>query len=604
MTDLSLPLKEIKGIPKNATTKLETIGIINVGDLIFHAPLRYEDYTRPTPISEIQFGKSFVIRGNIAKLYYKRIPGRRLSMTEAIIKDSSGSIRAVWFNQPYIRYGFSEGMELFVSGKISRNKSGLFLASPSHRKIDEGPIGITPVYQRPRGLSSKSISSVIDICLKNIGRIEEFIPEKILISRNLPEINASLIDLHFPSNATKASRAKKRFAFETIFLVHLLNMTRKKTLLEMNAPIIPFDAEFMKEEIAKIPFSLTFAQKRSLFEILKDMSSGHPMSRLLQGDVGSGKTIVMALAAISTVKSGFQAAIMAPTEILAAQHYRTIISLFGKEEISTCLLTSKSSRVFYGEELESEAPKKSVINEIASGKIKIIIGTHSLISKRKTGSVSFGSLGLIVVDEQHRFGVTQRSALSKNNKEGVPHFLSMSATPIPRTMAIAMFGDLDLSIIDELPKDRLSVTTRIVPSVKRDDAYSFIKEEIKKGRQAFFVCPRIESDEEIVDWSETKNVKEEYEKLVKVFKDFKVVMLHGKMKPEEKDKIMEGFRSGATDVLVSTSVIEVGIDVPNATVMVIEDADRFGLAQLYQFKGRVGRGEHKSYCFLFSSSSS
>ncbi len=604
MIDLSIPLKDIKGIPKNTSSKLETIDIKTVGDLIFHTPARYEDYAHPTPISEIQFGKSYVIRGIVSKLYYKRIPGRRLSMTEAIIKDHSGVIRAVWFNQPYIRYGFSEGMDLFVSGKISRNKNGLFLASPSHRKADEGPIGITPVYRRPRGLSSKSISTAISLCLNSIGHIEEFIPERILNSRNLPEINTSLVDLHFPSNSTKAMKAKRRLAFETVFLVQLLNMTRRKTLLEMDAPLIKFDADFVKEDMMKLPFSLTFAQKRSLFEILKDMSSGHPMNRLLQGDVGSGKTIVMALAALSSVRSGFQVAIMAPTEILAAQHYRTIISLFGKEEIPVCLFTSKSSRIFYGEGLESEAPKKSIISEISSGKAKIIIGTHSLISKRKTGSVVFGSLGLIVVDEQHRFGVSERAALSKNEKRSAPHFLSMSATPIPRTMAIAIFGDLDLSMIDELPKDRQSITTKIVPSTKREAAYLFIKEELRKGHQAFFVCPRIESDDEVMEWSETKNVKAEYEKLSAVFKEFKVAMLHGKMKPEEKDEIMESFRKGKTDLLVSTSVIEVGIDVPNATVMVIEDADRFGLAQLYQFKGRVGRGKHKSYCFLFSSSSS
>ncbi|HQA95765.1 MAG TPA: ATP-dependent DNA helicase RecG, partial [Candidatus Colwellbacteria bacterium] len=388
------------------------------------------------------------------------------------------------------------------------------------------------------------------------------------------------------------------------------------------APSIEFNLDFVKWALDKLPYGLTFSQKRSLYEVLKDIERHQPMNRLLQGDVGSGKTVIALIAAMETAESGYQAVFMAPTEILANQHYQTFKKLFSDFGHPIGLMTAKSKLAFYGDNLESEMKKKDLFQEVENGRIKILIGTHALIAKSSgENRIRFNNLGLIVVDEQHRFGVRQRAELVKNQARKspglTPHFLSMSATPIPRTLAITIFGDLDLSTIDELPQGRKPIITKVVDPLNRDKAYAFIRGEIRKGRQAFVVCPRIESEEDTdyeysepvkkdarkSGWSETKTVKKEYERLSKkVFPDLKVAMIHGKMKAEEKQKTMEDFKTRRSDILVSTSVIEVGVDIPNATIMMIEGAERFGLAQLYQFRGRVGRGEHQSFCFLFTES--
>jgi ATP-dependent DNA helicase RecG len=445
--------------------------------------------------------------------------------------------------------------------------------------------------------------------LKEFEKIPEIIPEPIRKKINIPGINKALNQIHFPENKESIKKAKKRFSFESLFILQLSNFQKRYTLSKEKAPVIKVDEKKVKKIKGYLPFKLTKDQKKVLDEILNDIQKDYPMNRLLQGDVGSGKTVIAAIISIIAAQNDFQTAFMAPTEILAQQHYETFKKFFEETDIGIALLTSDELKIFFSNGLESNPNKKTLLEKIKKNNIKIVIGTHALIQK----NVTFSKLGLVIIDEQHRFGVEQRAKLTKNIKL-LPHFLSMTATPIPRTLAITAFGDLNISLITELPKNRKPITTKIVPPSNRKKAYQFIRQEIKKGRQAFVICPRIEPSENNTEksedkrktaWDDVKAVKEEYKKLSqKVFPNLKVEMLHGKLKSEEKEKVMKGFAEGKTNILVSTSVVEIGIDIPNATIMMIEGADRFGLAQLYQFKGRVGRGEHQSYCLLFSDSNS
>ncbi len=606
--NLDIPLKDIKGIGEKLLEKLNGIGIDSIADLLWHTPVRIEDQNSPTPISEVQPDGFYIIRGRIEKITERRIWARKMSIVETIIGDESGPIRAVWFNQMYIKRGFAKGDEVIVSGRTSY-KGKIFFSSPTCVVVKEDFVPtVVPIYKRPKGVSSKTINTLIGKLLP-AAKLEEFIPEEILEKEKFLEVNMALRAIHFPKSSFEWWQAKRRFAFESLFLMQLGSLIQKQKLLEMTAPEIVPDYDFLKKTIEELPYSLTFAQKRVFYEILKDMERGTPMSRLIQGDVGSGKTIVAALSAVEVARCDYQVTLMAPTEILATQHYETIKKIFGKFGIGTALLTSKTRKIYYGDGLESEPKRDEVLSEIKSGKIKIITGTHSLIvGGGKTKPIIFDKLGLVIIDEQHRFGVNERSKLiDKSRNDGFsPHFLSMSATPIPRTLAIAIFGDLDLSIIDELPKNRKPVITKVVGTENRDKAYDFMRQEIKNGRQAFVVCPMIERNEEEIDFSsnsmsDVKTVTEEFKKLSKeIFPKFKVGLLHGRMKSEEKAEVMRDFKDNKINILVSTSVIEVGVDVPNATIMMIESADRFGLAQLYQFKGRVGRGEYQSYCLLFT----
>lgn len=400
-------------------------------------------------------------------------------------------------------------------------------------------------------------------------------------------------------------RAEERFAFQDLFLLQLKNTLEKQALQKQNSPVIKWSDEDAQEIFKTLPFEFTKSQKKSLDEILGDIKEPHPMNRLLQGDVGSGKTIVAGIAALATAgpPNEKQTAFMAPTEILARQHYRTLTTFFKNSTCGIALLVSKEARTFYNTKIEGKTTKSKLIKDIESGKMKIVVGTHTLIQKE----VTFKNLALVVVDEQHRFGVRQRAELTRSSKT-TPHFLSMSATPIPRTLMITVFGNLDISLITELPKGRREIITKIVDPKNRDKAYAFIRGEVRKGRQIYVVCPRIDPSENSGEpkgvWDEVKAVKEEYEKLSKrVFPDLRVAMLHGKLKSAEKGEVMKDFSRQKSDVLVTTTVVEVGVDVPNATIMMIEGADRFGLAQLYQLRGRVGRGERQSFCFLFTDSS-
>lgn len=609
MIELNAPLDEIRGVGPRFLVKLKNLGIKNVKDLLWHFPTRYEDFSRIYQIAELAQNQEATIQGRIVEITSRLSWRRHIFIVEALISDETDSIRAVWFNQPYIKNTLRPGRMANFSGKVSYGEGSLYLSNPTYELLstDEAETKhtarIVPIYPETRGLTSKGLRFLIKPVLDEIGEIPELVPGEILEKEGFPDVKTALRDIHFPTELENAIFAKKRFAFEDLFLFQLHSISEKLRLAKEKAKAIKADMSEIKELINRLPFELTESQKKSLVEVLNDIRKNQPMNRLLQGDVGSGKTIIAAIAAIITARADYQTAFMAPTEILARQHYKTFLKFFPDFDKGVALRTSSESRLSYGHGLETTSKNPALIT----------IGTHSLIQK----SVSFKNLALVVVDEQHRFGVEQRKSLiSKNGKESafVPHFLSMSATPIPRTLSLTLFGDLDISLITEMPKNRKEIITKAVAPENRDKAYAFIRGAVRKGRQVFVICPRIEQSGEVqpnLQKLELKSVKEEYEKLArKIFPDLRVAMLHGKMRAKEKEEVMSAFAKASADkrdridILVSTSVVEVGVDIPNATIMMIEGAERFGLAQLYQFRGRVGRGEHQSFCFLFTDSGS
>ncbi len=632
-TQLDTPLSETPGIPTGFLKKLQKLGLRTVHDLLWHFPVRYEDFSDVYKISDVAPGQLATIRGTVEDIEMRRAWRKNITIVEAVITDESGSIKAIWFNQPYILQTLKPGRVANLSGKVGMTNSDLYLRNPAYEFVDTKKkttmhtARLVPVYSETRGFTSRGIRFLIQRVLGNSEDIEEWLPETILHERAFPEISAALHAIHFPDKIADAESARRRFAFENLFLLQLVNLRRKEKLAEAKAPTIKTYLEELKKMIAALPFELTFSQKRSLWEILKDMERPRPMNRLLQGDVGSGKTVVAALAAFVAARNGYQTAIMAPTEVLANQHFATLGKLLALLELphkpAIGILTGSTAKVLYEADLHAEIKKDTLTRKIASGDIEIVVGTHSLISRKNKGSVTFKKIGLVVIDEQHRFGVRQRALLATGTEKNVPipHFLSMSATPIPRTLMLTVFGDLDISLIEEMPAGRKRVITKIVPPHERNSAYEFIRSEVQAGRQAFVICPRILPPEENPEETEknnsqyyrsplfkkleVKSATEEYEKLSKkIFPELSVALLHGQLKANEKNAIMNEFRKGKTDILVSTSVIEVGVDVPNATIMMIEGSERFGLAQIYQFRGRVGRGEHQSHCFLFTDSES
>lgn len=625
MLKIETELAKIRGIEEKFLKRLKKLEINSVRDLLWHFPSRYEDFSKVVKIEELQINQAATVCAEVKKISIRRSWRRNMVIIEALLADETGGIKAIWFNQPYIARILRVGEEANFAGKIMASDDEVYFSSPTYELVrgkneTKHTARLVPIYPETKNLTSKGIRFLTKPILTNLEKLTEFIPESVLKKNNLPEINIALKHIHFPMVLEDAEQARSRFAFENIFLLQLNNLKARWKLSQEKAPSLKVSNEELEELIAKLPFQLTDSQNRSLKEILEDLAAEKPMNRLLQGDVGSGKTVVAAIAALVVAKNDKQTAFMAPTEVLARQHYKTLTAIFNESKIGIGLLTSGEARSFYGDGLEAKREKSELLEEIKSGKIKIIIGTHALISSVKNKEqVIFKDLALAIVDEQHRFGVDQRAALVKKEKnkgnETTIHFFSMSATPIPRTLSLSLFGDLDLSIIDELPKGRKPILTKVVDSINRTKAYQFVRKQIQQGRQAFVIYPRIESAKESAEnhivskqyrlWNEIKAVKEEYEKLSKqVFPDLRVAMLHGRMKSREKEKIMSAFSTGEIDILVSTSVVEVGVDVPNATIMLIEGADRFGLAQLYQFRGRVGRGEHQSFVFLFTDSSS
>ena len=778
MINLTTPIEKLARVGPKNLPRLKKLGIKTVKDLLWHFPARYENLTNVVPISKVEPGTIVSIRGKIldiknAVAWRRR---RKMAITTAIVEDESGSINAVWFNQPFIEKNLPPGTAVSLAGKVILDGRGLYLSSPSYEKYLGASrlthtSGLVPIYPETEGLTSKYLRSLIKPLLANLKNLPDPLPQEIIKKYNLPKLEDALRSIHFPKGKKEAELARQRFALEELLLFQLRVLRDHRQLQTLQAPIINFDEKLIASFVNRLPFQLTNDQRIAAYEILQDLKRDYPMNRLLNGDVGSGKTVVALIAAYQTASAGYQVVFMAPTEILAQQHYRTIKNILtenfkslppdSKPQLKIGLLTgSEANQWSVNETAKEKISKKLMVQKIADGQIDIIVGTHAVIQK----NVRFKNLGLVVIDEQHRFGVEQRMKLVKNNpknpntpelsesskskiierdlsyklngiffevqrklgrfcrekqyadmvaqklrehnldfkqecpieingnksnfadfivenrvllelkakpfieksdyyqvmrylelanlelglivnfrsyylkpkrvlnpkydsrKSGsfgsdsdtsgrVPHLLSMTATPIPRTLALTIFGDLDISLLKEKPKGRQTIITKVVPNSEREKAHRFIDEEIQKGRQVFVICPRIElvgsenssggnqlSMKKLL-WAEVKAVTEEYKKLSeKVFPHRRLAMLHGKMKPAEKNKIMEEFKNGQYDILVSTSVVEVGVDVPNATIMMIESAERFGLAQLHQFRGRVGRGEHQSYCLLFTDS--
>ncbi len=610
-------IEEIPRIGPQYQKRLKRLGIKTAGQLLFHFPHRYEDFSNVIPIAEVKKGETVSIQGKILDIKNIRTFRKRMVLTQALVGDKSGSLQIVWFNQPYLINSLKKGDCLFLAGKMNQSKSGRYLSSPAYEKAsDEIQFRnsdlihtgrLVPVYPETEGLSSKWLRFIVKPLLDKLAnKMSDPIPDFLVKKHNFPALTEALWQIHFPDSLQLAEKAKKRFSFEELFFLSLFVLREGGKLTGEKAASMALNLELIKGFVKNLPFQLTDDQKKVCWQILQDLQKPFPMNRLLQGDVGSGKTVVAAMAALSVARSGFQTALLAPTEILAQQHYQTFNLTLKNYKTGLGLITGKENK-FKGRKIK----RTELLEKAKNGKVDILIGTHALVQKE----VKFGKLALVIVDEQHRFGVEQRAHLcqfaSSDKRKGklIPHFLSMTATPIPRTLSLTIYGDLDLSLIKELPKGRKKVITEIVPPEERSKTYDFARKEIKKGGQVFVICPRIESsngsqeslDRREISWAEVKAVKEEYEKLAKkIFPEFKVSFLHGKMKNEEKSTIMKKFKEGKTDILVSTSVIEVGIDIANATVMLIEGADKFGLAQLHQFRGRVGRGKEQSFCFLMT----
>lgn len=603
--NLDTPIEKIPRLTPAYQKKLRRMGIKTLRDLFFHFPHRYEDFSKIIPISQVKLNETSCIQGKILAIENRRTPFKRMILTEAIVKDQSGSLRVVWFNQPYLIRILNKESRVCLAGKVVLGEGGTYLSNPAYEKISSRVElihtgRIVAVYPETEGLSSRWLRYILRPLLKkNLAEIPETLPPQIRQQENLLPLRQALWQVHFPNSHQLAQAAQKRLAFEELFLLSLFVLKEKLKIGREKGIAIPLNLKLIQKFVGQLPFKLTGAQKKSAWQILKDLEKPRPMNRLLEGDVGSGKTIVAAIAALNTGRAGFQVALMAPTEILARQHFEEIARLLKSFGLEIGLLTGKESKVFKKNQVRA-LQRREILELLKQGKPDFLIGTHALIQAQ----VKFKNLALVILDEQHRFGVEQRARLCQQST--VPHLFSMTATPIPRTLSLTLYGDLDLSLIDELPRGRKKIITKIVPPAKREKAYQFIRAQTQKARQVFVICPRIEPSSETspsTSWAEVKAVKEEYEKLSqRIFPDLKIAALHGKMKSKEKEEVMQNFKNQKTDLLVATSVVEVGIDVPNASVMMIEGAERFGLAQLHQFRGRVGRSKHQSYCFLFTDS--
>lgn len=602
--NLDTSIKEISGIGKAIGSRLKKINIIKVSDIIFHFPFRYEDFTETTAIKNVIADTEVNIIAYVELIQNKRSRAKRMSIIEALVSDGTGEIKVVWFNQPFIVRNLKIGDKVSLSGKIKNNFGENTMMSPSYEKVFDGnriinTKGLIPQYHSTEKLTQKQIRTLVNKVIFLAKDVKDWMPTRIKKNLGLIDLNNALTQIHFPKNKQLIALAETRLAFDELFLLQLKSQLIKQELKTKTSQKIKFRQKDTKFFVDNLPFKLTDAQKKSAWQILQDIEKGMPMSRLLEGDVGSGKTLVAVIAMLNTAlnKKFIQSVLMVPTEILAEQHFNSISKVLKKYKIKIGLVTKDKQKINFKSKIFDEKKKKEKSNFITK-ECHIIIGTHSIIQD----SIEFKNLALVIIDEQHRFGVEQRQTLIKKSGDikTTPHLLSMTATPIPRTLALAFFGDLDISIIDEIPANRKVIITKVVPKEKRKDAYDFIAKEIDKKRQIFVVCPLIDSSDKL----ELKSAQEEYVLLKnKVFPKRRVEMIHGRLKSKEKEQIMQDFIDGKFDILVSTSVIEVGVDIPNATVMVIEGAERFGLAQLHQFRGRVGRDKFQSYCLLFASDS-
>ena len=753
MITLDTPIPQLTPVGKTAARRLKKLGLETAQDLLFYYPFRYDDFSQITTIDKLQPDTVVTIKGKIEIIQNKRSLIKKKIITEALVADPTGSIKAIWFGQPFLTKAIKPGDEVYLSGKVDYDYYGIQLTSPSYEKISSWKketvhtARLVPIYSVTENLTQKQIRFLTKLVLPLVQKIEDWLPEEIKKELFFSDLAIALSQIHFPASQANLEKARHRLKFEELFLIQLQTQSLKQELQKSKAYSIKFKEEETKKFVQSLPFKLTDAQRKTAWQILQNIEKDKPMNRLLEGEVGSGKTVVATIAILNTVLNGYQVAYLAPTEILAKQHFETISGLLKDWKVNVGLLTRTDRRIILktnnhesmtnisriheidsshtppspevsscspevssshtSRSLEVSLPKKTslsrspevsspreisllrspevsspreiqeikkseLIKKIKNGQVDILIGTHALLEE----NVQFKNLALAIVDEQHRFGVEQRARLLENssipsvipslrsgqalrsdvitdpkslswsdndrnpvavrsvilrsdvlvgpkdpvasqtkssttdsqiirknshtNSCVLPHFLSMTATPIPRSLALVLYGDLDLSVINELPAERKKIITKIVEPTDRQKAYAFIREEIKKGRQVFVVCPLIDPSDKLG----VKSAKDEYEKLKKqIFPDLKIGLLHGRLKSKEKEKTRQEFLDNKINILVATSVIEVGVDIPNTSVMMIEGAERFGLAQLYQFRGRVGRAEHQSYCFLFTETS-
>ncbi|WP_337811114.1 ATP-dependent DNA helicase RecG, partial [Enterocloster sp.] len=585
-TDNMQPVETLKGIGEKTAKLFEKVGVRTVDDLLHYYPRGYDTFEEPKPMGDLEDGAVMAVDGCLKNGASGHHFGSA-SMVTASISDMTGKLRLVWYHMPYLKNTLKPGSRYIFRGKVSRKKNGLVMEQPQmyRPEVYETLLKrMQPVYGQTRGLGNKTITSAMEQALSLRVMEKDYLPAGLRVSNELAEYNFAIEHIHFPEDQADLMAARKRLVYDEFFLFLLAVRRLKESREDLKSSFIfEKDTESRRLEAA-LPYALTEAQKRTLSQVYADLKSGKVMNRLIQGDVGSGKTIIAVLALVSAAENGFQGALMAPTEVLAKQHYETVEAMFRKYDVPFCAVLVTGSM--------TAKEKRLAYEKIASHEADIIIGTHALIQEK----VVYDRLALVITDEQHRFGVAQRELLG--SKGSFPHMMVMSATPIPRTLAIILYGDLDISVIDQVPANRLPIKNCVVDTSYRGRAYKFIAGEVEKGRQAYVICPMVEESEMI----QAENVLDYTKVLRENLPGIRVEYLHGRMKGKEKNGIMEAFARGEIQVLVSTTVVEVGVNVPNATVMMIENAERFGLAQLHQLRGRVGRGGDQSYCIMVNAS--
>jgi ATP-dependent DNA helicase RecG len=586
--NLQSPLNKVKGVGIKTGEQFSTAGLYTVGDLIDFLPRKHEDFSEVVSIADIHPGK-MTIKARCEKIATRPVR-RGLRITTATLADDSGKLQAVWFNQPYRATQLAKpDEEFYFSGLFEFNYNKYQLSGPSAEKVSDMPVQtdrLLPVYRAIKGLKTQLTRKILAELRPLMTMLPETLPDVMVKEEKLLSRSDAVLSMHFPKTDADVKRARERLAYEELFQLLLASQYNRQENAKLTGWHIPFEQSVVADFVKQLPFDLTAAQRRAAWEIIQDFERQTPMNRLLQGDVGSGKTVVAGLAARQATHAGFQTALMAPTEILAGQHAETLSKMLQPFGVSVGLLTGSVKG----------AARKTLYGQIAEGTVDVVVGTHALIQE----TVKFHKLGFVVIDEQHRFGVAQRQELLKKSKH-MPHLLAMTATPIPRSLALTVYGELDVSILNELPKGRKPIATKIWSPNSSAQLYALIDAEIAKGRQGYVICSLIDDNPD----NDVKSVETEYKKLQNsIFKHRRIGLLHGKMKPDEKDAVMARFASGELDILVSTTVVEVGVDVPNATTMLIENADRFGLSQLHQLRGRVGRSSHQSFCYLVMSDSS
>lgn len=584
--NLSTSLEKVKGVGDKTGAQFAAAGLHTVNDLITFLPRAYEDFSHITSIADIAPGK-VTVKARCEKIETRPVR-RGMKVTTATLADATGKIQAVWFNQPYRATQLKGRDEFYFSGEFEYSYNRYQLTNPSAEKASDMPVQtdrILPIYRAVAGLKTQLVRKILAELKPLMTMLPETMPERIINDEKLVSYSQAILGMHFPDTRDQTEAARERLAFEELFQLLLASQLNKQENAKLEGWHIPFNQTVVKEFVAELPFALTGAQRIASWDILQDFEKAIPMNRLLQGDVGAGKTVVAGLAARQAAHEGFQTALMAPTEILANQHAATLDTLLSPFGIKVGLLAGS---------VKGKA-REALYAAIVDGEVDVVVGTHALIQS----TVKFHKLGFVVIDEQHRFGVAQRQELLKKSAK-MPHLLAMTATPIPRSLALTVYGELDISILNEKPANRKPIETKIWSPNSRAQLYTLIDAEIKKGRQAYVICNLIDNNPN----NDLKSVQAEYTRLQgSVFKHRKIGLLHGKLAPADKEAVMSSFARGEIDILVSTTVVEVGVDVPNATVMVIEDGDRFGLAQLHQLRGRVGRSEHQSYCYIVPSDS-